>query len=135
MHPESLMKSVLIADDDQIFRQLVSKYLGQHGFDVKVASDGMQASMMAIRHSPDAIILDIRMPAGSGLEVMKRLRGSQKSANIPVLAVSADTDGNLPYEAKLLGAAGFMTKPVQLEELYNKLCKILDITPAEQAKA
>lgn len=129
------MKSVLIADDDQIFRQLVSKYLNERGFDVKVASDGMQASMMAIRHSPDAIILDIRMPAGSGLEVMKRLRGSQKSSTIPVLAVSADTDGNLPYEAKLLGAAGFMAKPVQLEDLYNKVCEILHISPAEQAKA
>jgi two-component system, OmpR family, response regulator CpxR len=127
------MKSVLIADDDQIFRQLVSKYLTEHGFTVRVASDGMQASMMAIRHNPDAVILDIRMPAGSGLEVMKRLRGSHKS--IPVLAVSADLDGNLPYEAKLLGAAGFMTKPVQLDELYNKLCEILHITPAEQTKA
>ena len=129
------MKSVLIADDDQVFRQLVSKFLSERGFDVKIASDGMQASMLAIRHNPDAIILDIRMPAGSGLEVMKRLRGSQKSASIPVLAVSADLDGNLPYEAKLLGAAGFMSKPVQLEDLYKKLCEILRVSPTEQTKA
>lgn len=127
------MKSVLIADDDQIFRQVVATYLNEHGWVVLAASDGMQASMMAMRHNPDVIILDIRMPAGSGLEVMKRLRGSKKSANIPVLAVSADPDGNLPYEAKLLGAA-FMIKPVQLDALHQKLCELIHVPAVEQTK-
>lgn len=128
------MKSVLIADDDQIFRQLVAKFLGDRGFKVSIASDGMQASMMAIRNSPDAVILDIRMPAGSGLEVLKRLRGSHKTSHVPVLAVSADLNGNLPLEAKQLGAAGFLTKPIDLEDLYKQLCDLLHISPAEQAE-
>lgn len=125
------MRSVLIADDDAIFRQGVAKFLTDHGFAVTIASDGMQASMMAIRNSPDAVILDIRLPAGSGLEVLKRLQGSLKSSHIPVLAVSADANGNLPLEAKQLGASEFMLKPVDLDELYKKLCTLLHISPVE----
>ena len=125
------MKSVLIADDDAIFRQVLAKFLTEHGFTVTIASDGMQASMMAIRNSPDAVILDIRMPAGSGLEVLKRLRGSLKSSHIPVLAVSADANGNLPLEAKQLGASEFMLKPINLEDLHKKLCTLLHISPVE----
>jgi DNA-binding response OmpR family regulator len=129
------MKSVLIADDDQVFRQVVAKFLSDRGIKVSIASDGMQASMMAIRNGPDAVILDIRMPAGSGLEVLKRFRGSQRTASVPVLAVSADLDRNLPYEAKILGAAEFMTKPVNLKDLYLKLCELMRISPVEETKA
>lgn len=128
------MKSILIADDDQIFRQLVAKFLSDRGFKITIASDGMQASMMALRNSPDAIILDIRMPAGSGLEVLKRVRGSLKTSQVPVLVVSADLDGNLPLEAKQLGANEFLNKPVDLEDLYKKLCEMLYISPTEQVK-
>ncbi len=128
------MKSVLIADDDQVFRQLLARFLTEHGFKVTIASDGMQASMMAMRNTPDAIILDIRMPAGSGLEVLKRLRNSQKTAQIPVLAVSADLDGNLPFEAKMLGAVTFISKPIDLDGVYQTLCKVLHIVPTEQSK-
>lgn len=125
------MKSVLIADDDPIFRQVVGKFLSERGFNVTIASDGMQASMLAIRNSPDVVILDIRMPAGSGLEVLKRLRGSQRTSQTPVLAVSADANGNLPLEAKARGAAEFMLKPVDPDELYKKLCALLNISRAD----
>ena len=129
------MKSVLIADDDQIFRQVVAKFLAERGFTVAIASDGMQASMMAIRNAPDAVVLDIRMPAGSGLEVLKRLRGSLKTSHVPVIVVSADLNGNLPLEAKQLGAELFLAKPIDLEELYKKLCEVLHLAPAEQSKS
>ncbi len=128
------MKSVLIADDDQIFRQMVAKYLSEHGVKVTIASDGMQASMLAIRNAPDAVILDIRMPAGSGFEVLKRIRGSLKTSQVPVLAVSADLNGNLPFEAKQAGASAFMAKPIQLDQLFNKLCELMHISPAESSK-
>jgi len=129
------MKSVLIADDDQIFRQVVAKFLAERGFTVAIASDGMQASMMAIRNAPDAVVLDIRMPAGSGLEVLKRLRGSLKTSHVPVIVVSADLNGNLPLEAKQLGAELFLAKPIDLEDLYKKLCEVLHMAPAEQSKS
>jgi twitching motility two-component system response regulator PilH len=82
------MAKVLIADDSRVQVFLVKTALEQKGFQVIVAMDAMQAGMTALRNAPDAIILDINMPGGSGLEVLKRLRMSTKTQLIPVIVVA-----------------------------------------------
>lgn len=119
------VETILVADDDQVFAQLLSSSLKAHGFNVVLASDAMQ-TMMAIRRSqPAAVILDILMPAGSGFEVLKRLRSFAGMTPTRVLAVSASPDPELPGRVKAMGADEFLRKPLDPEEVYRVLCRFL----------
>lgn len=71
--------NILIADDDRIQIMLVTAFLRKAGFTVSSAFDAMQAFTLAIRTTPAAIVLDVNMPGGTGLEVLKRLKNSYKT--------------------------------------------------------
>jgi DNA-binding response OmpR family regulator len=117
--------TILIADDDQVVVALLSADLRERGFAVAVAADAMQVMMAARRKPPAAILLDIVMPGGSGLEVLKRLRSSSTLSGVPVVAMSANTDPGLPQKVQALGADVFLLKPVQLDEVAGTLRRLL----------
>jgi len=71
--------------------------------------------MMAQRAAPDAVLLDIQMPGGTGLNTLKRLRTSTRTQNIPVIAISALPGAAAGKEALALGAVEFFPKPVDFE--------------------
>jgi DNA-binding response OmpR family regulator len=104
-------KKVLIADDDRIFTHLVSANLRSRGWEVEVANDAMQAFMFAVRNQPTAIVLDIHMPGGNGLDVLQRLRLSSRTQQIPVVIVSGSSDRDETDQVRSLGAIGFLQKP------------------------
>lgn len=112
---------VLIADDDQVTVQMVASVLKATGHDVRAAYDSLQAVTQAMRDPPDAIILDIAMPAGGGWSVLQRLKASSKTRGIPVVVLTALTDPQLPAQAKALGADAFLVKPVVPNELRSTL--------------
>jgi CheY-like chemotaxis protein len=114
---------VLIADDDRIVVHLVSGILRKKAHQVVPVFDAVQAFMSAMRPPlPDAVILDLNMPGGTGIEVLKRLRSSLKTMLIPVIVLSATTDENTATNMKSLGANAFLTKPVDPA----LLCETLD---------
>ena len=117
--------TILIADDDQVVVALLSADLRERGFAVAVAADAMQVMMAARRKPPAAILLDIVMPGGSGLEVLKRLRSSSTLSGVPVVAMSANTDPGLPQKVQALGVDVFLLKPVQLDEVAATLGRLL----------
>jgi two-component system response regulator CpxR len=116
---------VKLADDSRFQITLLTKALQEKGFEVFAAQDAMQTGMFALRTSPDAIILDINMPGGSGIEVLKRLKRSKKTQNIPVVVVSGTNDSSIRQVAQDLGVAEFMAKPVDLEQLCSTLSGLL----------
>jgi chemotaxis family two-component system response regulator PixH len=83
--------------------------------------DALQAWTTALRSAPDAIVLDVNMPAGSGVEVLKRLKHSAKTQHIPVVVISGTDEAELMREVTSLGASAFLPKPVDS----NQLCEIL----------
>src|SRR5690348_15001686 len=97
--------NVLIADDDKTFAQLLAAELRQLGCRVTVASDAMQAVMFAVRASQDAIVLDVQMPGGTGVDALRKLRKSAKTQTIPVVIVSASTDPGVEAALTQMGAA------------------------------
>ena len=117
---------VLIADDDRVTVQLVASVLKANGYEVRAAYDSMQAFMFAVRETPDAIILDIGMPGGGGLNVLQRLKSSTKTHAIPVVVLTALTDPKLPDQAKALGADAFIMKPVVADQLRSTLERVLE---------
>jgi CheY-like chemotaxis protein len=119
------MSKILIADDSRFQVAVLSKALEEKGFEVVVALDALQASMTAMRVAPDAIVLDINMPAGSGIEVLRRLKMSSKTQQIPVMVVSGNTDPSIEPLAKQLGVADFFRKPVDPAQLCQALSRVL----------
>ena len=120
---------VLVADDDKILLHLVSTRLRAAGWQVEVAVDAMQAVMMAMRGSPDVIVLDINMPGGKGTEALSKIKASTKTALIPVLVVSGSIDPQDEVRMRALGAAAYLAKPVDVDVLNEQL---LSITRAAQ---
>jgi len=118
---------VLIADDDRVLVRMVSNYLRQRGLEATPVYDGMQTMMFARRSKPDLILLDINMPAGNGFEVLKNLKASSLTGQIPVVVVSGSID--VEAEGKVLecGAEAFMRKPADMSKLYEVICRILGI--------
>ena len=119
------MPKILIADDSRF--QVTLGALEYKGFEVVVAEDAMQAGMFALRTVPDAIILDLSMPGGSGVDVLKRLKRSTKTRNIPVIIVTASDDADLQEVTRQVGSADFFHKPVDLDQLARNLSDLLSV--------
>ena len=111
------MAKILIADDSRFQVQMLASWLTPLGFEVIIAADALQTWMTALRSNPDVILLDINMPGGTGIEVLKRLRMSTKTQHIPVIVVSGDHNPDTEAKARSLGAVAFLHKPVDQEEL------------------
>jgi CheY-like chemotaxis protein len=117
--------TVLVADDDKVVSGVLSTFLRQNGFNVVVAFDAIQAWIMSVKNPPTAILLDILMPGGSGMEVLRKLKTSTKTGSVIVLAMTASNDPSLPAKAKEMGAEGFLRKPIDLENLRQLLSRVI----------
>ena len=103
---------ILIADDDPETCLLVGSILKAAGHVTLVARDAAQTVMLAQRQVPDLVLLDIRMPAGSGLGALARLKLSRHTAAIPVVVLSGVEDPAVEQGALRDGALEFLHKPV-----------------------
>jgi DNA-binding response OmpR family regulator len=121
------MPTILIADDSRFHQMLLKRALEEKGFQLIVAEDGLHATMLAQRAQPDAIVLDLNMPGGSGVEVLKRLKRSAKTKSIPVVIVTANADPATKDMAISIGASEFLQKPVNLDELVLKISDLLNL--------
>ncbi len=116
---------VLVADDDPIIAHLIRSGLRTKGWQVDVASDAMQAVMFTMRSAPDAIILDINMPGGTGTTALKRLKASSKTRFIPVVVLTGSSSPGIAAEVHALGAEEFLAKPVDIDALDSALRRLL----------
>lgn len=126
--------TVLVADDDRVQTLMVSARLKAKGFKVTVAYDAVQAWIAAIQTRPDVIILDIQMPGGTGMAVLKQLKASTKTCQIPVIVLSGSINPQNITTVKDLGADEFLAKPVDLEQLYRTLSRLLGNMPEAPPK-
>jgi CheY-like chemotaxis protein len=116
---------ILVADDDRVFMHLIAEVLRTKGHQVVPVFDAMQVVMLATRAPPpDVVILDINMPGGTGIEALRRLKSSLRTALIPVVVVSGVADPALPEAVRALGAETFLGKPLDPAALYSALGNI-----------
>ncbi len=123
--PKPSRKTVLVADDEPDVLNLVAMNLQRAGFDILKAADGEQALRMARDEEPDLVILDLMMPALSGLEVVKLLKQSPGTARIPVLMLTAKSDEVDRIVGFELGADDYVTKPFSPRELVLRVQSVL----------
>lgn len=120
-----LEKQILIIEDEHVFAKAVQKRLERAGYKNRIAGDLKTAGKMFDESSPDLILLDMRLPDGSGLDFLSDLRNKQNS-NVAVIVMSAYGELEDAVLAMKLGASDYLKKPVDLEELLINVEKVLD---------
>ena len=117
-----MTQTILIADDDTELCELLREYLGQEGFEVRLAFDGEQALAESRRPGLDAMVLDIMMPRMNGIDVLRNLR---KESELPVIMLTARGDDLDRIIGLELGADDYLAKPANPRELLARLRAIL----------
>ncbi|HEV8583278.1 MAG TPA: response regulator [Thermoanaerobaculia bacterium] len=113
------MKRILIADNDHSFAELLASRLRAKGLQAETAFDAVQTLKAVLRHSPDAIVLEVRVPISEELLTLRRL--CTLTASTPVVVVTASADPALPRAVANFGVKAFLRKPVSAEEVHATL--------------
>jgi CheY-like chemotaxis protein len=114
---------VLVVEDDDDTRMVYSDGLGYAGYRVITASSGVEGLRAARDEHPDVILLDLSLSGADGWEVVRCLKASQLTGDIPVLLITGYTD--LADRAEAEGCAGFLTKPIRLKTLRTAVESLL----------
>lgn len=113
----NVVKTVLIADDEEAIRSLLSLALEAEGFDVLHAQDGVEAIEIAEEHRPDLVVMDMMMPRMGGLNALAHLRRRPSTADLPVVLLTARSSDDDILEGWRAGADYYLTKPFDLGAL------------------
>ena len=114
---------VLVIEDDEYSRDALAHLLDAEGYDAQSAHDGEAGLEKAKETKPDVIVLDLNLPGIDGQQVIKRIRGDQSLASIPILVVTGDDD-KAAQAAVDIGADGYLTKPVEFDTLISAITNI-----------
>lgn len=120
------MRRVLIVDDEKNMRWVLGQALAADGFEVVEAVDGKEALAAVGEQAPDIMVLDHRMPAPDGMEVLRRLRAAGNT--FPIIMLTAHGNVETAVEAMKAGATEYLTKPFDLDELKLAIDKALRIS-------
>jgi signal transduction histidine kinase/CheY-like chemotaxis protein len=123
----SLLKGlkVLVVDDDHLNHLAFSLALKRMEIEVILADSGPQGFTKALQHEPDAILMDMIMPHVSGIEMLAQFKADRKLRQIPFILVSGNCYSEVREEVIASGADGFLSKPVNIEQLYNILKELV----------
>jgi CheY-like chemotaxis protein len=116
--------TILVADDETMNRQLIQDFFNEAGFhSILLAANGQEAVDMALKHSPDLILMDIRMPVMDGYTALDRL--IKKGYGGPIVMLSALTMREDNDKCLQAGAAGYITKPIDFDQFFLQIGKFL----------
>jgi CheY-like chemotaxis protein len=120
------MKRILIVEDNELNRDVLSRRLSARGYDVLVAIDGSQGLALASACQPDLILMDLGLPEIDGWECVRRLRANPATQSIPVVALTAHAMTGDRERALEAGCDEFDTKPIDFAGLLIKMNRLLD---------
>lgn len=117
--------TILVADDDQSIRSLLQSFLESEGFSTVEAKSGRDVIPAITKHRPDVLIMDVRMPGMSGLDVLDQMK-KMHIDDVPVLTMTAYGTSSIAIEAIQRGAYDYVTKPFELDDLLITVKRTLD---------
>jgi CheY-like chemotaxis protein len=115
----------LVAEDNEDNAELMREFLQSLGYSVAFAPDGNRAIDMGASGDYDLIILDVHMPLYDGTEVLRMLRARHRKRRLKVIAVTADPTPQTRRELEKAGLDGFLSKPVDLDQLQSEIARVL----------
>jgi two-component system cell cycle response regulator DivK len=119
------MAKVLLVEDNEMNRDMLSRRLTRKGYEVVMAVDGQQAVEMAGSESPDLILMDMSLPIMDGWEASRQIKGEAKTGQIPIIALTAHAMQGDREKAMEAGCDAYETKPVELPRLLETMEKLL----------
>ncbi len=119
------MRKILLVEDNELNRDMLSRRLARSGYEVAVAVDGAQGIEMARSLTPDVILMDIGLPGIDGLEATRRLKAEPGTSAIPIVALTANAMAGDQEEALAAGCDEYDTKPVDITRLVGKIQALL----------
>jgi two-component system, cell cycle response regulator DivK len=125
------MPRILLVEDNEMNRDMLSRRLGRNGFEIVIAVDGGQGVSLATREQPDLILMDMSLPVMDGWEATRRIKSDAATRSIPVIALTAHALVEDREKALAAGCDDFDTKPVELPRLLEKIKRLLDGKIAE----
>lgn len=125
---ESGRRRVLIVDDDQAVVDLITDVLvNDSRFETKYVNNGFGAGMLAKEYHPDLIILDVMLPDINGQAVCELIRADPTMADIKIICISGLIEDDKIADLRTSGADDFLAKPLDIDELIRRVCRLLDI--------
>jgi two-component system, OmpR family, response regulator RpaA len=116
---------ILVIDDDPAIAELVAINLEMAGYDVTQVTDGIKGQALAVQMVPDLIMLDLMLPKVDGFTICQRLRRDERTANVPVIMLTALGQTQDKVEGFNAGADDYLTKPFELEEMLARVRALL----------
>jgi len=119
------MAKILLVEDNEMNRDMLSRRLRKKGYEVVMAVDGEQGVAMAEAQAPALILMDMSLPGLDGWEATRRLKSAAGTRAIPVIALTAHAMAGDREKALAAGCDDFDTKPIELERLLAKMAALL----------
>jgi len=115
------IEKILVVDDEQPIHSYLRKKFTKLGYTALTAEDGEEAVAKALLNVPDLIILDVKLPKLSGLEVCRRLKSEERTRHIPILMLSAKAQSDEIREGLEAGADRYLCKPIGFPDLLREI--------------
>ncbi len=119
------MSKILLVEDDEMNRDMLSRRLIKRGYEVVIAVDGQEGVDLARSEDPGLILMDMSLPVMDGWTATRNLKGDPATAEIPIIALTAHAMSGDEAKAREAGADDFDTKPVELKRLVSKMEELL----------
>ena len=119
------MPSILLVEDNELNRDMLSRRLARRGYVVLAAQDGEEAQAMASAHLPDLILMDIGLPEMDGWQATRLLKKNPKTSTIPIIALTAHALLTDREKARTVGCDDYDTKPIDFVRLSEKIEALL----------
>ena len=119
------MLKVLLVEDNEMNRDMLSRRLSRRGFEVLIAVDGAQGVEVAKTEMPDLILMDMSLPVLDGWDATRRLKAETQTRTIPVIALTAHAMAGDRDKAMSAGCDDYDTKPIELGRLLDKMGRLL----------
>jgi CheY-like chemotaxis protein len=120
------MPKILLVEDNEMNRDMLSRRLIRKGYQVAMAFDGQQAIDLAASENPDVILMDMSLPVIDGWEATRRIKAAEATRAIPVIALTAHAMSGDRERALAAGCDDYDTKPIELPRLLGKIATLLD---------
>ena len=123
------MAKILLVEDNEMNRDMLSRRLERKGHSISIAIDGVEGLSKARSEAPDLILMDMSLPVIDGWEATRQLKADEATRRIPVIALTAHAMASDEQKAREAGCDDFDTKPIELPRLLDKIDALLQSKP------
>lgn len=115
------MEKILLVEDNEMNRDMLSRRLARQGYDISIAVDGQEALEMVLKSEPDLILMDLSLPELDGWEATRKLKQDSKTKHIPIIVLTAHALKSDREDAFEVGCDDYDVKPVDFQRLLKKI--------------